>query len=333
MLSPCVVAEPVHNNGAYGMPIPVQAIAKRLRSAMDAPSWAAYLPAGVHFEPVEGEKHFAAPQLSVVKSTPMIVPEPVKPTVPSVAGSVWKLAREQSGCREVQRALQEAVDEGTRLSLAEELRGHAWEALRCPHANHVLQKCISTMRPESSQFIIDELMEKGSGAALQVARHRYGCRILERLLEKCSSEQVSSLVNELVADSVALALHPFGKYVMHHLLEYCSKEQRRNCIDRLAQHISKLGRDPHATAVIGKALQHGSSQDQAKLARALLSESGLLAEMARGEMGSWSRVHATLAVQALEDSREKEIAYKIVATEVNAMKAASRRLSLLSAKE
>jgi hypothetical protein len=40
------------------------------------------------------------------------------------------------------------------------------------------------------------------------------------LIEHCSQEQVSHLVNELLDHAVALSSHTFGNYVMQHLLEH-----------------------------------------------------------------------------------------------------------------
>merc|ERR1719247_1621296 len=101
-----------------------------------------------------------------------------EPTAVQIAGNVWHLAREKEGCRLVQEALENATGDADRVALASEMRGRVWEALRCPNANFVLQKCIGVLRPQASQFIIDELRDKGSSKA---ARHRFGCRVLQRL--------------------------------------------------------------------------------------------------------------------------------------------------------
>ena len=59
----------------------------------------------------------------------------------------WQDAK---GCRDVQRAIEEAADDVTRSRLVTELAGHVLDAMRCPHANHVLQKCITCSRPGKS---------------------------------------------------------------------------------------------------------------------------------------------------------------------------------------
>merc|ERR1740123_724110 len=106
-----------------------------------------------------------------------------------------------------------------------ELRGHVAKALRCPNANHVLQKCIATVNSEYLQFIIDELLGR-SGLVTQAARHRYGCRIVQQLLKKCSHEQVQGIAGLLLEDATMLSCHSFGNFVMQHLLEYGTEDQR-----------------------------------------------------------------------------------------------------------
>ncbi|CAK0893103.1 unnamed protein product [Prorocentrum cordatum] len=130
--------------------------------------------------------------------------------------------RARQGCRRVQQALDDARGPEACGRLAAELRGHVWDALRCPHANFVLQKCITTASPDACQFIVDELLQRGHGALAQAARHRYGCRIVERLLERCRPEQVEQIVDCILDDAVTLCMHPYGNYVAQHLLEHAA---------------------------------------------------------------------------------------------------------------
>merc|ERR1719343_1869951 len=112
-----------------------------------------------------------------------------------LSGRVWSLARDAQGCREVQNALEAARTEEERLAIAMELQSHVWDAMRCPHANYVLQKSIALLKPLSSQFIIDEIVRKGARAVAQAAKHKYGCRIIQRLLEHCKTAQVRDLAD------------------------------------------------------------------------------------------------------------------------------------------
>lgn len=216
--------------------------------------------------------------------------EPDGPTLPpsgpsDVGGQVWRMSRDAEGSRAVQQALHEARTDEERMLLAEELRGHVWEATKCPHANHVLQKCIISMRPQALQFIIDEFCEDGKGGPVAVANHKFGCRVLERLIEHCPQSQVAKLVDLLAPSAVSLASNPYGNYVMQHLIEHGPSDHRHKFILLLQENAAKLGVDAYARAVLSKALAHANADDQIALARALLRQKGLIATMARTRHG------------------------------------------------
>ena len=83
------------------------------------------------------------------------------------AGMVWPFSRHPVGCRLIQSAL-EVLPVRLAEQLAWELQGHVKEAATSPHANYVLQKVITQLRPPASSFIAEELLENGpkpSGSA------------------------------------------------------------------------------------------------------------------------------------------------------------------------
>mmetsp|Transcript_79575 Transcript_79575/g.233974 ORF Transcript_79575/g.233974 Transcript_79575/m.233974 type:complete len:397 (+) Transcript_79575:62-1252(+) len=203
-----------------------------------------------------------------------------------LAGRVWLLSRESDGCRVVQATLATATSDATREALALELRGHVWQAMRHRHANHVLQKCITTLRPNAIQFIIDELLAKGPAGTVRVARHAFGCRILQRLFEHCRPTQLSCVADHLLMDVLALSKHVFGNFVLQHLLEYGSDSQQQRLMAELEKNAPELGRDIHSGAVLTKALSSGTQKDQVALAHAIVRDQGALAAMARTRHGS-----------------------------------------------
>lgn len=221
----------------------------------------------------------------------------------ALTGRVWSLARDPQGCRELQHALEAAASEEERLAIAMELQGHVWDAMRCPHANYVLQKSIALLSPLASQFVIDEVVKKGERAIAQAARHKYGCRILQRLLERCNCEQVSHLVEALLSDAISTSRHPYGNYVMQHLLEHGTKDQRSTLIKMLEQHAPVAGADEYACAVVGKAMLCGQRDDQVALARALAKAPETISFMARTRHG---HVAARLVLKTLEGSEHDQ---------------------------
>merc|ERR1712129_612443 len=103
-----------------------------------------------------------------------------KEALNALRGTVVKHAFSAGGCRAVQQAIQ-AADLETASELLAELHGHVRWAAESPHANYVVQKIVEVMPPSHGSFVVKELR----GAAAELARHRYGCRIFCRIVEHC----------------------------------------------------------------------------------------------------------------------------------------------------
>jgi hypothetical protein len=131
---------------------------------------------------------------------------------------------DKTSSRAAQMALEEA--QGTdAAALVSGMHGHVRAALKSMFANYVIQKIVEVMPWTSARFIPEELL----GAGQQIARHRFGCRILCRLLEHgpLSDCGLAALLEEVLVDTAALSSHEFGNYVVRHSLEFGLPEHRR----------------------------------------------------------------------------------------------------------
>jgi len=216
---------------------------------------------------------------------------------------VWRLSRDAKGCRQVQQAFEEARSDEERVALASGLIGRVWAALKCPNANHVVQKCISTIRPVDAQFIIDELRDGAAGGVAQAARHRYGCRIIQRLLEHCAVDQLALMVNELSAEVVSLSSHSYGNYVVQHMLEFCTPDVVAHITSVLEMHIANIGANDYVGAVVGKGLSQGNNERRHFLAHTLLQQPEQLVALSCSRKGQLAVKEALKIVD--EDTRIK----------------------------
>jgi len=228
----------------------------------------------------------------------------IKPALPtqvldvfSMRGHIWQLSQESNGSRQVQKVLEEASDAGIE-QLAVELTGHVLEAAQCPHANFVLQKFITPRAPIALRAITRELIAEGLKAIIQTARHRYGCRVLERILEHCEPAEANELSNLMLTDATSLCMHPYGNYAMQHLLLHGPPPHRQRLIDLVRANAAEMGANFHASAVLGQALMQASPQDAAELSLALLQTDGLIAQMSRTKHGLVAVRRAMQLVQA-----------------------------------
>ncbi|PIN97127.1 hypothetical protein AB205_0074990, partial [Aquarana catesbeiana] len=77
--------------------------------------------------------------------------------------------------------------------MVRELDGHVLKCVKDQNGNHVVQKCIECVQPQSLQFIIDAFKSQ----VFALSTHPYGCRVIQRILEHCLPEQTLPILEEL----------------------------------------------------------------------------------------------------------------------------------------
>jgi len=201
----------------------------------------------------------------------------------AVVGRVQLLSHSEGGSLQVQNALDKAplMDQ---MLLVQEMHGHALRAMRCPHANRVLQKIISIMPQASLQFIVDEIMQY-KGMARKMAMHEYSSSIIKKLLERCEESQVGRLIEVLLQDTPALSCHAYGNFVIQHLLRFGTAQQQYRCLRAIEQNMGRIARSEFGVCVVTTAMKHASSHDRVWTARAVLVDPRLLLQMAQLQDG------------------------------------------------
>jgi len=215
---------------------------------------------------------------------------PSMPSAVVVQGLVVQLSMDQDGCRLLQSAL-ETGDGAERAAMSMEFYGHVCDALESPHAHHVLQLIVQLMPPSSVSFIIHEMQYKWSPTF--VARHRFGCRVLERVIEHfpaCphAGAELAYFLEGILQDAALTAgccYHSFSTFVMQHILEYGSVDQQRAIVTSLCSDLWKAALDMHAVGCLDKALSFQPFEAQVALASAILDSEGLLTRMALTRKG------------------------------------------------
>lgn len=220
----------------------------------------------------------------------------------SLIGNVWTLSQDAVGCRQVQEALDWAPSDETRAALAEELHGRVARAMRHPHANHVLQKCISTMPAASLQFILDELLER-EDVVVHAARHRYACRVVQQTLQKFGPARAGKLVEILLQNIVMLACHTFGKYGIAHLLKVSTDEQRYLAVREIEKNMGTICQSPHGVVVVAAAMEHAAFEDKVWIARAAIQDVELLTQISQYRDGCAVVISVLHALSGREHTR------------------------------
>merc|ERR1712137_988717 len=150
------------------------------------------------------------------------------------------------------------------------LRGHVREALKSMHCNYVIQRAVEVLPNELTNFIPQELI----GVGKEVAQHRFGCRILCRLLEHGSLEEVwkNALFEEVLGDTGDLSLHAFGNFVIRHCLEFGHSWHRHSIATALCTtNLFETAKDQNGSHVVESAVEFCDMTDKESIADAFLS--------------------------------------------------------------
>merc|ERR1719265_2384979 len=187
----------------------------------------------------------------------------------AISGMESMAFRTKISCRAAQIALEKASAHDA-AALALGMRGHVRSAVQSKYANYVIQKILETLPVARSSFIVEELL--GSGAV--VSRHRFGCRILCRILEHDSLTEgaTAQLLDEILDSGTEdLCNHAFGSYVVRHLLEFGLPEHRRKIATVLSSDVMGYSKQRQSSHVVEAALKYCSAEDQRMLAEQLMS--------------------------------------------------------------
>lgn len=205
--------------------------------------------------------------------------------VSSISGNVLQMSLEPYGCRVVQAAL-DSVSKAEKLALASELHGHVRLATTSPHANFVIQKVVEVLPVNLTTFVAEEL----AGIAADVAQHRFGCRVLSRLVEHHLSGgapcgATAALIDELLVSTDQLARHNFARHVLELVLEHGSGGHKHRIAQAMQSNAFYYARNRCASYVFEKALAMCNADDVSMMVASLLVDRAQFLALAGHECG------------------------------------------------
>jgi pumilio RNA-binding family len=191
-----------------------------------------------------------------------------------LAPEVMRLANDPCGCRLVQHALMN-MPRGAQKMLASGIT-NVHDCIASDHGNHVIQKCIEQMPPDTLDFIIKAVEEQ----LLKVTQGRHGCRVMQRLIEHCPASQINKILNELQNIVPLLIPHRYGNFVVQHILEHGRCVDKRTIINAIRNDLVGFSNDRCSSNVVEKCVAissfgehaHQLKQERAGLIRAVLGD-------------------------------------------------------------
>mmetsp|Transcript_26684 Transcript_26684/g.50137 ORF Transcript_26684/g.50137 Transcript_26684/m.50137 type:complete len:452 (+) Transcript_26684:37-1392(+) len=194
------------------------------------------------------------------------------------------LAMSKLGCRIVQKAL-EVADGDFRGQLLQQLAPYTVELYESPHGNFCLSKAVELLPAERLLAIVEKLKEKGFE---EVARHKFGCRLMERLIEHLNEVGQRNLTAAIAPKAEVLSKHQYGNFVVQHLYEH-TPAARHGILNEILHQVPQLALHRTASHVVQRALTYSDEDGQAAIVKALMAGQGdtSLTNVAQGRYGSF----------------------------------------------
>lgn len=126
----------------------------------------------------------------------------------------------------------------------------------------MLSRIVELLPAPSVEFIVQEFVGRG----VAVAKHKYGCRVLQRCIEHCTESQMCALGEELTRETEALCRHTFGNFVMQSLLEHGPVSCRRTVVRIMLQCLPQMRKHRIAHRVVQQAASCCGEEDRLALA-------------------------------------------------------------------
>ncbi|WVR05344.1 hypothetical protein IAU60_002358 [Kwoniella sp. DSM 27419] len=180
----------------------------------------------------------------------------------AMQGHVLQLSLQTYGCRVVQKALEHVSIEQRNL-LIYELKDHIFGCVKSPNANHVVQRLI-TLGPPA--VVVNEF----SGHIEELAKHAYGCRVLQKLFENVDQELQKPLLEELHDCALGLMEDQFGNYVVQSVIAVGAEKDQSKLIGLMKGKLNTLSRHKFASNVVEKAIINATPDDRRDLIKELI---------------------------------------------------------------
>ncbi|KAJ0231139.1 putative pumilio 7 [Hirschfeldia incana] len=199
------------------------------------------------------------------------------PNVCDVQGYVYLMAKDQHGCRFLQRIF----DEGTPVDamvIFNEVIPHVVELMMDPFGNYLMQKLLDVCNEEQrTQIVLVATAEPGQ--LIRISLNAYGTRVVQRLVETIKTgKQVSLVKSALRPGFLDLIKDLNGNHVIQRCLQCLSTEDNKFIFDAATKFCTEIATHRHGCCVLQKCIAYSMRQQREKLIGEISRNSLLLAQ-------------------------------------------------------
>eukprot|EP00668_Euglena_longa_P004364 GGOE01005116.1.p1 GENE.GGOE01005116.1~~GGOE01005116.1.p1 ORF type:complete len:775 (+),score=107.91 GGOE01005116.1:39-2327(+) len=178
-----------------------------------------------------------------------------------VIGNIYPTAKDQYGCRFLQKMLEDGSPQHLKQIL-DEVYDHCIELMTDPFGNYLMQKLVEFCNDEQRTFIA----QKVAPQLVNISLNMHGTRAVQTLIEHLSNPvQVDIIIDAFHTSVVPLIKDLNGNHVIQRCLQKFSAQDKQFIYDAAIPRCMDVATHRHGCCVIQRCIDHASEEQRAYL--------------------------------------------------------------------
>ncbi|KAJ7946715.1 pumilio-like 5-like isoform X1 [Quillaja saponaria] len=229
-------------------------------------------------------RHHVEGNYENARSARMCCPFPILPKCNSLAeaqGYIYLIAKDQHGCRFLQRIFDEGTPRDVEV-IFNEIIDHVVELMMNPFGNYLMQKLLDVCNEEQRMQIL-LMVTVEPGQLVRISLDTHGTRVVQKLIETLKTrQQISLVISALEPGFLALIKHINGNHVVQRCLQCLSNEDNKFIFVAAAKYCVDIATHQHGCCVLQRCISHSTGDHRDNLVAEISANGLLLAQDAYG---------------------------------------------------
>ncbi|KAK7319420.1 hypothetical protein RJT34_04141 [Clitoria ternatea] len=192
-------------------------------------------------------------------------------------GYIYLMAKDQHGCRFLQKMFDEGTPEDVQV-IFNEILGHVVELMMNPFGNYLMQKLLDVCNEEQRMQIL-LIITAEPGQLVRISLNTHGTRVVQKLIETLKTrQQISLAVSALEPGFLTLIKDLNGNHVVQRCLLCLSNEDNKFIFVAAAKYCVDIATHQHGCCVLQRCIGHSSGELREKLIAEISANALLLAQ-------------------------------------------------------
>ncbi|KAK4491217.1 hypothetical protein RD792_001950, partial [Penstemon davidsonii] len=199
-------------------------------------------------------------------------------SVAEAQGYIYHMAKDQNGCRFLQRMFDEGTSRDVQI-IFNEIIDHVVELMMNPFGNYLMQKLLEVCNEEQRMHILIRV----TGELVSISLNTHGTRVVQKLIETLKTRhQISLVISALEPGFLALIKDLNGNHVVQRCLQCFTNEDSKFILIAAAKYCVEIAKHQHGCCVLQRCISHSTGQHQQNLVSEISANGLMLAQDAYG---------------------------------------------------